>query len=352
MKKIAIAAFALIFFFEATGAMAKTENNIDFSQPIKVSDIKIEKKMVLPKEDRQKKEETLKGKADVSLKNSKTKPVPIFTGATGVMGAPLQPGARKYAILIGLSNYSGITNDLCVNRTSEPYPTNLCADGDAINMEKTLKDIYGYDDVNSTIWRFSDADANFDDIKSAVDNVVANAQPGDEVVFLFSGHSATAKNVFRNGDRLNVGLALYNLPNDSGEIIWDGQLQNWFSKIATDRVAFIFDTCHAGGLASYLQASGREVVMSSAESQSSYTYYLGGEDGMLGEGMFAHYFNVLGMNTGLADGYNALTSNKTDDKVVAEEAFSYAKQYVPVMTANHQIPELNDKFADDLLLGY
>lgn len=354
MKKIVISFFALVFLAGATGATAKTENKIDFSRPIKADDLKIEKKEILSKEERQMMEESLKGQADVFLKNVQGKKTPTFTGATGILGTTLAPGAKKYAILVGLSNYAGITSDLCVNRTSEPYPTNLCADGDAVNMEKTLKDKYGYNDSNSYIRRFSDADANFAAIKAEVDYVAANAQPGDEVVFLFSGHSATSKsNLFKNGDRLNVGLALYDLPNDSGEIIWDGQLQNWFSQIKTSRVVFLFDTCHAGGLGSYLQSSGREVVMSSAENQYSYTYTLGGEKGVLGEGMFAHYFNVEGMYNGYADGYNALTSaEKYDNRVATEEAFSYAKKFVPQMTTNHQIPALNDKFTNDLLLGY
>lgn len=351
MKKIIISLLTLIFLAGATGVTAKTDEKIDFSKPIKASDLKIEKKEILSKEERQMREEMLKGKADVFLKGIKGKPSPTVSGATGVLGTPLAPGAKKYAILIGLSNYAGTINDLCVNKTAEDYPTNLCADGDAVNMEQTLKDKYGYNDANSRIVRFSDVTANFAAIKAEIDYVVANAQIGDEVIFLFSGHSATSKaNLFRNGDRLNVGLALYNLPNNSGEVIWDGQLQNWFSQIKTDRVAFIFDTCHAGGLGSYLQASGREVVMSSAENQYSYTYTLGGENGMLGEGMFAHYFNVLGMYSGYADGYNAKAS--LDNRVAVEEAFSYAKKYVPQMTANHQIPALNDKFTDDLVFGY
>jgi hypothetical protein len=349
MKKTIISVFALAILLVAANVMAKEEkNNIDFSKPIKVDDLKIEKKLILSKEQRALGEKASKGKP--------TPPPPItIEGATGVLGEPLVSTAKRYAILIGLSNYAGTANDLCIIslKTTADYPNSLCADADAANMKKTLQDKYGYNDTNSTIWQFSDANANFAAIKAAKDYILANANPGDEVVFFFSGHSATSnKNIFKNGDRLNVGLALYNLPYNSGEVIWDGQLQNWFTGIKTDRVAFIFDTCHAGGLASYLQGTGREVVMSSAENQYSYTYYLGGENNMPGEGSFAHFFNVDGMYDGLADGYNVLAPNGLDGKVAVEEAYNYAKKFVPIDTSNHQIPELSDRFSKDLLLGY
>ncbi|MFA6048018.1 MAG: caspase family protein [Parcubacteria group bacterium] len=348
MKKIVVSGLALVFLLGASGAAAGVEKNgIDFSRPIKVDDLKIEKKLILSKEQRALGEKGSKGKP--------TPPPVTVEGATGVLGTPLALGAKKYAILVGLSNYAGTANDLCIDslKTTANYPNSLCADADAANMELTLKDKYGYNDTNSTIWRFSDADANFAAIQSAKDYILANAKAGDEVVFFFSGHSATSnRNLFKNGDRLNVGLALYNLPYDSREVIWDGYLQNWFGSLATNRIVFIFDTCHAGGLASYLQGTGREVVMSSAENQYSYTYYLGGESNMLGEGSFAHFFNVDGMYNGLADGYNMFAPNGIDGKVAVEEAYSYAKKFVPIDTSNHQIPALNDKFTDDLMLGY
>ena len=73
---------------------------------------------------------------------------------------------------------------------------------------------------------------------------------------------------------------------------------------------------------------------------------------MMGEGEFAHHFNVEGMYNGAAGGYNALGLGKNYTKVSLEEAFDFAKKYVPINTGNNQIPELSDRFTNDFQFGY
>jgi hypothetical protein len=344
MKKILISFFALAFLLGAVSVMAKADkSNKDFSKPLKVSDFKIEKRQILSKEDRLKADEAMKGG---KLGSAKGKTSPTISGATGILGDHSVDNSKKYAIVIGLSNYAGTINDLCVAKTDQATGTN-CADGDSLNMKQALKEKYGYFESNIKIFR--DADANFSAIQLAVASIVSAVEPDSEIVFFFSGHSATSKaDIFQNGDSMNVGLALYSASGGS-EIIWDGQLEQWFSGAQTSRVVFVFDTCHAGGLSSYLQKDGREVVMSSAENQYSYTYSLGGPSGP-GEGMFTHYFAKIGMIGGQADGFNALKSNKYDGNVAVEEAFQFFKTYILAATRNRQVPALNDKFANDLLL--
>ncbi len=349
MKKILISVSALAILLVAAGVMAKTEKNkIDFSKPFKVSDFKIEKKQILSKEDHLLADEAVKGG---NLGSAKGKTSPTISGATGVLGTQVTDSAKKYAIVIGLSNYAGTINDLCINKTDQTGTD--CKDGDSLNMKQALKDDYGYLDAN--IHMFEDDSAKFADIQSTVANIVSTAGSDSEIVFFFSGHSATSKaDIFQNGDSMNVGLALYGASGGS-EIIWDGQLKEWFLGAQTSRVVFIFDTCHAGGLSSYLQKDGREVVMSSAENQYSYTWTLGGQNGAPGEGMFTHFFAKEGILNGKADGFNALKGSSTDPKkydgnVAVEEAFQFSKTYVPAATRNRQVPALNDKFANDLLL--
>lgn len=344
MKKILIIALGAVLLFTAGAALAKSGKEQNFSKPVGISDLKMNKKKVLTKNERALMEQLLKGKNDSKASKKKPLPEPIVSGPTGILGDSLSLGAAKHAIIIGLSNYEGTANDLCINPTSSSTDT-LCADGDSLNMEKTLKEVYSYD----TVQIFRDSEASFSKIYDAVANM--NAGSDDEVIFFFSGHSASAKFALdEKRSRTHVGLALYGSTYDSGEIIWDAQLKAWFSNLSTQRVVFVFDTCHAGTLEGYLEASNREVVMSSRADQYSYTFYLGGEDGNLGEGMFTHFFVLEGMYNGKADGY-FLGADKTYPNISVEEAFEYSKDFVPLATFNRQIPVLNDQYENDLVFG-
>ncbi|KKQ51995.1 MAG: hypothetical protein US70_C0012G0003 [Parcubacteria group bacterium GW2011_GWD2_38_11] len=86
------------------------------------------------------------------------------------------------------------------------------------------------------------------------------------------------------------------------------------------------------------------------------TYYLGGAQTdtnvfQESEGLFAHYFVRRAMVDGLGDGFNPLNRRNTlkyDGDVAIEEVFNYAYPIVKAI----QLPVLNDKFVNDLLLGY
>jgi len=188
MKKMVVPIIASVFLSVAIGVAAKeSKNETDIARILEAKGVRLEKKIILSKEERSSREKGLKGKPTGSVGQGKKAPAP---GATGVLGQPLPLGAQKYAVVIGLSNYIGTVNDLCTNKTADTYPTNLCEDGDAKSMESALISEFGYDPAN--ISRFSDADAKISDIKLAVDDIIARANPGDEVVFFFSGHSATS----------------------------------------------------------------------------------------------------------------------------------------------------------------
>lgn len=343
MKKILAIILGVVLFSAAGIALAKNEKEDKFSKPLKVSDLKINKKKVLFEGERALMEKLIKDKNNSKASKKKPAPEPIVSGPTGILGESLD-GAAKHAIVIGLSNYQGTINDLCVNPTNNSTDA-LCADGDSLNMETTLKEVYGYDSVQV----FRDSKAVLSEIFDAVQNL--NAGPDDEIVFFFSGHSASAKFALNEKRaRTHVGLALYGSTTDANEIIWDAQLKEWFSGFSSQRVVFVFDTCHAGAMESYLEAPGREVVMSSKANQYSYTFYLGGEDGKVGEGMFTHFFVVEGILNGEADGY-FLGSDKTYPNISVEEAFEYSNDFVPLATFNRQIPVLDDQYKDDLVFG-
>ncbi len=389
MKKMLVAVLALAFLLGVTGVSAQGNKSGKFEKPSQAKNVEIHKKKIMTENERKsfdKIEEEMKGKP--------AKPVPVpdptVGGATGTIGDPIPDGGQKYAILIGLANYPGTINDLCVpdaktgyddpelHFTEDDLPY-YCKDEDALNMKKALIEKYGYSEyVNGEqrIFTFSDANAKYDIIKSTIDDLVQNKlTSNDELVFFFSGHGTTGIYTDDEGNTvddelLDEGIVIYDqnysetdflngisyIPS-SASTIWDDQLNAWFVNSPTKRIFFGFDTCKAGGM-NDLDLEGRVLAMSSTEATNSWTYYLGGTQTDIdvyqeSEGLFAHYFVKRGMIDGLADGYNPLSKKsanppKYDGKVAVEEAFNYAYSIVKAK----QIPVLIDRFLYDLLLGY
>lgn len=387
MKKIAAVIFSVACLLGTTIVSAQEKNKNKFDKPVKSKDVQIFKKKVITENERKYFDEIEK-----ATKGKPAKPVPTpdltIGGATGKLGSPIPVGGQRYAIIVGLANYPGIENDLCVPlaKTGKNFPTMedglayYCKDQDALNMQKALVERYGYSEVN--IFIFSDANAKFDNIKAKVDELVGTETTtgkltsSDELVFFYSGHSSTGVAYDETGAELNndedldEAMMIYdqdyneesflsgtNYISGGSSFIWDDQLQNWFENSPTTRIIFAFDTCRAGGM-NDLQADGRILAMSSTEYQSSWTYYLGGTQTdanvyQESEGLFTHYFVKRAMIDGLGDGFNPLnkrSSNppKYDGSVAVEEAFNYAAPIIKVS----QISVLSDKFFNDLLLGY
>lgn len=388
MKKTLIILFAFAFLLGVMGVTAQEKKEGKFDNPSKARNVQISEKKVLSESERK--------SLDEIERIAKGKPVnsspinPTVGGATGTLGAPIPFGGQRYAILVGLANYPGIEHDLCVAgaKTGKDFPTasdglaQYCKDEDALNMQNALIDKYGYSEEN--IFLFSDAKAKFDAIKSKIDELVIglNGNPpilksSDELVFFFSGHSSTGIALdetgiqqLNNDEVLDEAMFIYDqnysetdflngvsYASGNSSYIWDDQLRSWFADSPTKRIVFAFDTCNAGGM-NDLESDGRVLALSSTEFQSSWTYYLGGAQTDVNvfqesEGLFAHYFVKRAMMDGLGDGYNPLNKRsvnppKKDSKVAVEEAFNYA--YPIIRTAQNAV--LNDKFINDLLLGY
>lgn len=342
MRKIGAVVFVLALFFSAEIVLAK-----DDAEKNKATDIKIHKKKVLSDEEL---------KALESTKGKPTRPIDdsTFTSlATGKIGTSLPVGGQKYAIVIGLANYSGTENDLCVAaaKTTDQFPESneglsaYCQDSDSLHMQQALIEEYGYDPANIIILRDGSATkanilAKMEEIKSKL------VGSDDEIVFFFSGHGVSGK---YSGivDKERVDEAVFTYDN---QFIWDDDLKKWADSLSVYRAVFAFDICLAGGM-NDLAGDNRILVMSSSETQSSYTYYLGGAQTDINvfqqsEGFFSHYFVKKGLFNydGVPDGSNIL--NEYDQKVAVEEAFSYAYPLVKIK----QTPVLNDKFLNDLFL--
>lgn len=337
MKKTIIALFLAIVIIVPGWSVYARNNQENESEKNKMrvqleaKDIKIHKKKVISDLEKKNLDEMIKGKptAPPGLDKDKNDVSVASETATGILGTLVS--GEKYAIVVGICDYPGEANDICIS------------DGDAQNMNNALVTMYDYNPEN--IFLLRDMEATYDSILNAVDEIRSRVSNDDEVVFFFSGHGTTANVSDGDKEKIDEGLVVHNGTNL--QYIWDGQLKSWFSDFATNRIAFIFDICKAGGMNDVAE-NGRVVVMSSQEKENSFVY----SAGVNGEGLFSRFFVNQGMLQGMADGFNELKI--ADEKVVLEESFVYAKEFVSwyadTKLWHSQIPSMSDLFVNDLFL--
>jgi hypothetical protein len=254
----------------------------------------------------------------VFIRSPQGKGKPSRTVATGILGEPCK--GNKYAIVIGISDYPGTENDLNY------------ADDDAMVVNTTLTEIYGFKNIYSLI----DKNATYDNILTAINDVKGKVTPSDEVVFFFSGHGMKGIADDKDKEKIDEAIAVNSDDNTKIVPIWDGELRDWFSNWNTSRIIFVFDSCVAGGMTD-LASAGRVINMACSENGVAYE----GAQWGGGHGQFTYYFIYEGMFEGYAE--KDTTTDAID--VTVEEAFDYASA-----NCTMQSPVISDQFPDDLYL--
>ena len=260
--------------------------------------------------------------------------------AKGVLGTPLPEGGKRYAVVVGISDYPGDEMDIHY------------ADDDAILVASVLGAGYGFDEVRLLV----DGAATRDAILGAIEEISALESADDEVVFFFSGHGA--KLTPARG-QAQVGIVTWGAeqPVPYPEFIWDKELRTAFKGFETDRIICIFDCCLAGAMTD-LAGKGRIICM--ATTQNGYAAEYGEAYGppipgigQVNHGFFTYFFVVLGMQYGMADVYDHDGNPATPD-VTIEEAYDFTRANLQAMSLAFpelwQIPTIGDHFPRDLSL--
>lgn len=277
------------------GSDAAQENR---NNPVKAENVEIVKKA------------TIKGAPQKPAKTT-------GTAATGIIGATVT--GTRYAIVIGISDYPGLSSDLSYG------------DDDAVAVEKVLTESYDFDDITMLI----NEKATRSSIFNAVDKYKAQLKSGDELVFFFSGHGAKGRADDYDRSNTDQSIVVWRGAGDAAEFdyIWDGELKKQFEGFSEgSRIAFVFDSCLSGGM-NVLKSTNRVVNMACTANGLSYEGDWGG-----GHGQFTYYFMMEGLGLNKAD--------STDGDTVAsiEEAFDYSKA-----RCSSQTPTIADGFANDML---
>lgn len=170
---------------------------------------------------------------------------------------PMSPdkAGAKYALVIGISDYAGTTNDLTY------------CDDDAIDWRNYLQG-QGY-----TVTTLLDLAATKAAIESAVATLVSQSIAGNEIAFAYSGHGS-------RGNMVSTDLTYISSA-------WFGGM---FTSVGSTKMSFNFDACQIGAFGPALNKAGRVIALASDTKKYSY-------DGTaaMANGVFT-YYQMLGFD--------------------------------------------------------
>ncbi|BDX37173.1 hypothetical protein CYCD_05280 [Tenuifilaceae bacterium CYCD] len=159
------------------------------------------------------------------------------------------PKGAKYALVIGISDYSGTANDLTY------------CDDDATDWKARLQ-TEGY-----TVTSLLNTAATKSAIQSALKTLASKAIAGNEITLVYSGHGSSGSIVTTD---------LY--------YISSSYFKTTFSTAKSTKMFFTFDACQIGAMATALNANGRVIAVASNKTIYSYD-----GDATMKNGVFTYY---------------------------------------------------------------
>ena len=191
---------------------------------------------------------------------------------------------KKYALVIGISDYEGTVNDL-----------DYC-DDDADDWETFLKG-EGY-----AVTKLTDHQATADNIEAALYALLADEDGDDYVVLTYSGHGAK----YRNYGSCIISSDLWYMTH--------GYFESFFDQADSSHIYFAFDACQIGGFQGLMETNR----VGAFASNTKYSY---DGDSSMENGVFTYY---------QMDGWdNQNFDNFEDDAAYAVQGMQdWASQYV------------------------
>lgn len=155
----------------------------------------------------------------------------------------------KYALVIGISNYSGTANDLTYcDEDADDWKARLMAEGYTVTILK---------DLNAT-------KAN---IEAAINTLASQSVAGNEIAFVYSGHGS-------KGNIISTDLYYISYT-------W---FKTKFTNSTSTKMFFTFDACQIGYMTTALTKTGRIIAV--ASSKTTYGY---DGDASMQNGVFTYY---------------------------------------------------------------
>jgi hypothetical protein len=231
----------------------------------------------------------------IAGKKSDTATVTVSNGGGGGGGDGV---VRKWAFVIGISDYEGTANDLTY------------CDDDAMDWKNFLQG-EGY-----TVTILTDTQATADNIEAKIIDLLANEDADDYVVFCYSGHGYN----YPGYGSCMISTDLY--------YITHGWVESYFDTAESQHIYFAFDACEIGGMQGLIQ-TGRVGAFASNAKLS----YDG--DSSMKNGVFT-YYQMVGW--GSYDNF--------------EEDAAYAVQYMKTWASQYHVrvdPFYKDSFTGPMI---
>ena len=151
------------------------------------------------------------------------RPGPVAAGATA-------PRQRVFAVLVGITDYAGTANNL-------PYTAE-----DAQKLAQTLNRAGVLADGSAVL---TDADATYDRVRAAFQQVAQRAGPDDLFLFFYSGHGTQVNSTAsaNEPDGRNEAIVLRD------RLVRDDEMAQWFQQVHARMSLIALDACFSGGFA-------------------------------------------------------------------------------------------------------
>ncbi|MEW6600817.1 MAG: caspase family protein [Nitrospirota bacterium] len=152
--------------------------------------------------------------------------------------------AARRALLVGIAEYKALPatiNERIVSDLRGPIR-------DVDDMESILVSRFGFSKGDIKVLK--NQEATRENIDILFNNwLVKGTDPGDVVLFYFSGHGSTVPD--ENGDEIDrkdeVLLPYDMVPDPAQNIIVDDEFGSWMRKFKNGTLVVIFDSCYSGG---------------------------------------------------------------------------------------------------------
>ncbi|XP_074269327.1 metacaspase-5-like [Silene latifolia] len=247
----------------------------------------------------------------------------------------------KKAVLIGI-NYPGTKAELkgCIN--------------DVKRMHSCLLERYNFDERNITV--LIDTDRSYTqptgrNIRAALNTLVRNAEPGDELFVHYSGHGTRLP--AETGDADDTGFDECIVPCDMN-LITDEDFKELVCQVHDGcRITIVSDSCHSGGLIS----GAKEQIGESTASQSQASHNTSSSESSLSgflkqkvKGKFRDAFETRGIHIPSSHSQHMEPEYSVIDEDEYEGHRGYVKsKSLPLSTLIEMLKEKTGK--DDIDVG-
>lgn len=141
--------------------------------------------------------------------------------------------SQAHALIIAVAKYEG----------GAKLPDVVTKDASDIANLLTAEQYCGYN--KSKVVELINSAATLSNIRNAFEDLANRVNPSDTVFIYFSGHGCN------QGNSTNPDCALVPVDFSTAGLLCENELSSLLSNINSDRLLFVIDACHSGGVASF-----------------------------------------------------------------------------------------------------